>query len=83
MICVVSQSKLSWARDPANSETVAEIVKAGFEMVRDHLRNEDVKEYWRELLVEYARLLQWGVEIDGNFGQVLQSKRNLSPECSS
>ena len=35
---------------------VRKIARAGFEFVRDHLKNEDVKEYWRELLISYSRL---------------------------
>jgi protein glucosyltransferase len=71
-----AESKLSWAMDPANAETVQGIAKAGFELVRDHLRNEDVKEYWRELLVEYAPLLAWEVERDPRYDQKLPDKED-------
>eukprot|EP01047_Picozoa_sp_COSAG01_P078876 COSAG01_NODE_14742_length_1415_cov_8.986322_2_plen_56_part_00 len=35
------------------------IARRGQELVRDHLRNEDVKEYWRELLLAYAAISRW------------------------
>jgi hypothetical protein len=42
-----AEPKLRWAMDPGNAGAVREIARSGFELVRDHLRNEDVKEYWR------------------------------------
>jgi hypothetical protein len=38
---------LRWAMDPRNQAAVQTIARRGFELIRDHLRNEDVKEYWR------------------------------------
>lgn len=42
-----AELKLRWAMDPRNQAAVQTIARRGFELIRDHLRNEDVKEYWR------------------------------------
>jgi hypothetical protein len=51
--------KLTWAMEPSNQHAVQAIARRGQELVRDHLRNEDVKEYWRELLLAYAAISRW------------------------
>lgn len=42
-----AEMKLRWAMDHRNQAAVQTIARRGFELIRDHLRNEDVKEYWR------------------------------------
>jgi|EP01043_Picozoa_sp_COSAG02_P046095 protein glucosyltransferase len=44
---VDAELKIRWAMDPRNEAAVRKIARSGFELIRDHLRNEDVKEYWR------------------------------------
>eukprot|EP01051_Picozoa_sp_SAG22_P009219 SAG22_NODE_752_length_7449_cov_8.296463_8_plen_173_part_00 len=58
-----AKQKLEWALDPANDKLARQIAQAGFELIRDHLTNTDVKEYWRLLMSEYAGL-QRGATIE-------------------
>ena len=53
------------ALDPANELAVRRIAQAGFELVRDHLTNVDVKEYWRLLMTEYSELSRGPIESAG------------------
>ena len=59
-----ARAKLEWARAPENRDLVRGIARRGHELIRDHLRNEDVKEYWRELLLAYGGRVSWDVARD-------------------
>ena len=38
------------------------IIFRGFEFIWNHLRPDDVKCYWKKLLIQYASLITWSVE---------------------
>ncbi|XP_070577537.1 protein O-glucosyltransferase 1-like [Ptychodera flava] len=42
-----------------NDEVAQEIAEQGYNFIHDHLRMKDVECYWRKLLLEYAKLLQY------------------------
>ena len=53
------EEKIVWAQEhDAEAQAIAQ---AGLEFVRDNLRYEDVKQYWRALLAAYGKLLRWKV----------------------
>jgi protein glucosyltransferase len=51
-----AELKLRWAMDPGNEPAVRKIARNGFELIRDHLRNDDVKDYWRYEFVTTAKI---------------------------
>jgi len=57
-----AEQLLDWA---ANHQAEAQaIADRGFAFVRDNLRQEDVRDYWRELLGQYARLQRWAPKLE-------------------
>ena len=44
----------AWFREP-------QIAQAGFEFITGNLRYDDVKAYWRKLLIDYSKLLKYTV----------------------
>ena len=53
------EEKISWAKE--NDEEARAIAEAGYDFIVRNLTYDDVKEYWRELLSEYSKLLRFDV----------------------
>eukprot|EP01051_Picozoa_sp_SAG22_P019820 SAG22_NODE_3782_length_1532_cov_1.450105_1_plen_178_part_00 len=51
---------IEFARE--NDDVARQIAENGARFVRANLRYADVKDYWRQLLIEYTKLLGWPVE---------------------
>ena len=53
------------------------IAQAGLEFVRDNLRYEDVKQYWRALLAAYGKLLRWKVTKHRDTSEITTASHNV------
>ncbi|KXJ25426.1 protein O-glucosyltransferase 1 [Exaiptasia diaphana] len=58
------KTDLSDARDliefaNANDEVAQGIASRGYDFIKDHLRMQDIRCYWKKLLKNYAKLLKW------------------------
>ncbi|XP_015774616.1 PREDICTED: protein O-glucosyltransferase 1-like [Acropora digitifera] len=54
----------------ANDDVARAITKRGYQFIKDHLRMQDVKCYWKQLLKRYAKLMQWKPQQNLSFQEV-------------
>lgn len=45
-------------------------IHRGYQFIKDHLRMQDVKCYWKQLLKRYAKLMQWKPQQNLSFQEV-------------
>lgn len=45
-------------------EIAQEIANRGFDFIFNNLKMQDVKDYWKELLVQYTKLLKFKPKLD-------------------
>ena len=53
------EATILWAKE--HDEEARAIAEAGYEFILENLTYEHVKDYWRELLSEYAKLLRFDI----------------------
>ena len=70
-----AEELINFARE--NDDVAQAIAKNGFDFIRRHLRYKDVKAYWRELLVEYTKLLQWEVKREPGLEEITHSSHSV------
>lgn len=66
---------IQFARE--NDDVARTIAQNGYDFVRKQLRYDDVKSYWRALLIEYTTLLGWRVEKHPDTRQVEASQHKV------
>ncbi|XP_074610409.1 protein O-glucosyltransferase 1-like [Acropora palmata] len=54
----------------ANDDVARAITERGYQFIKDHLRMQDVKCYWKQLLKRYAKLVQWKPQQNLSFQEV-------------
>ena len=57
-----------------NDDLAQAIARNGRDFIRNHLRMEDVSNYWRDLLLQYADLQQWETERDEDLTVVIPKR---------
>lgn len=53
-----------------NDSVVREIARRGREFIKQHLRMDDIYCYWRELIIEYTKLLKFKPKLNKNYSQI-------------
>lgn len=43
------------------------IAQRGFEWIKENLQLKDVREYWKQLLTSYSKLLKYKIEVRKDF----------------
>ncbi|XP_058944033.2 protein O-glucosyltransferase 1 [Pocillopora verrucosa] len=69
------QTDLNNARDliefaKENDEVAKGMAERGYQFIKDHLRMKDVKCYWKKLLKNYAKLMQWKPKRNSRFQRI-------------
>jgi protein glucosyltransferase len=63
---------ITFARE--NDDIARQIAQNGADFIRDNLRYDDVKDYWRHLLIEYTKLVDWQVVKHPELNQITKDK---------
>jgi len=53
-----------------NDEVVKAVAERGYQFIKDHLRMQDVRCYWKKLLKNYAKLIQWKPKRNSAFQEI-------------
>lgn len=53
-----------------NDSVVREIARRGREFIKQHLRMDDIYCYWRELVIEYTKLLKFKPKLNKKYNQI-------------
>lgn len=53
-----------------NDDLAEDIAKNGYKFIWDHLKMSDVQCYWKTLLTEYGKLVEYEIQLDNSFKQI-------------
>ena len=76
-----AEELLLWARE--NDELARRIAENGQRHVRRLLQLSNVRDYWRELLLGYAKLQRWDTKVNPDFSEIHEAGFRVVDKASS